>query len=260
MAQETTSFEEYDKKTYEWQVAALRLNGSAVVTNLKNMKRTFISVSLEGSNVAASLDGKLIYDKDDKRGYFCDQIDVELSIGSPYKIGIDSPQTTMGSESTSTSSQWQLDVNAGTFGPVPTTGVSGGIVIGSSFSKGLQDWKVVNTSTNDVIRHSYRMAASERAAYEQPSDLVDQTASGQFQGCPLYHVPDISVANMPLLTTGIFVSDRLQDRSRVNLQVKVTGHFVRVEKTFEFFVVDIETLRKPWTWQYSVPVTIPAAD
>ena len=63
-----------------------------------------------------------------------------------------------------------------------------------------------------------------------------------------------------LLTTGIFVSDRLQVPSRVNLQVKVTGHFVRVEKTFEFFVVDIETLRKPWTWQYSVPVSIPAAD
>lgn len=260
MAQETTSFEKYEKKYYEKQAAALRLNGSAVVTNIKSMRRTFVSVSLEGSNIAASVDGSMLYDKDDKRGYYCDQVDVELSLRAPYKVGIDSPQTTMGTESTTSSSQWQLDVNAGTFGPVPTAGVGGGLVIGSAFSKGMQDWRVVNTSTDRVIRHSYRMAASGGAAYEQPTDLVDQTAAGQFEGCPLYEVPDISVANMPLLSTAIFMSDGLQPASRVDLVATVTGHFVRIEKTFEFFVVETETIRKPWTWQYTVPVVIPEAN
>ncbi|MFE7036776.1 hypothetical protein ACFU9Y_41435 [Streptomyces sp. NPDC057621] len=261
MAQETTSFAKYEKKGYESQVAALRLNGEAVVTNIKSMKRTFLSVSLEGSNVAASIDGTMQYDKDDLRGYFCDQVDVTMSLDNPaFTLRTDSPQTTSGVSSVTSSSQFQLDVSTGTFGPVPTTGASAGLVIGTSFSRSLEDWKAVNLSTATSIKQSYRMAASEGAAYETPTDLIDMSAKGQLEGCPLFHVPDLSLANMPLMSTAIFASEKLQGPSRPNLTVTVTGHFVRIEKTFEFFVVKPDVLRKPWTWQYTFPVTVPAAD
>ncbi|WP_413755179.1 hypothetical protein [Streptomyces sp. MMBL 11-3] len=261
MAQETTSFARYDKKGYESQVAALRLNGEAVVTNIKSMKRTFLSVSLEGSNVAAGIDGTMQYDKDDLRGYYCDQVDVTMSLdSSAFTLRTDSPQTTSGVSSVTSSSQFQLDVNAGTFGPVPTTGVSTGLVIGTSFSRSLEDWKAVNLSDGKRMNQSYRMAASEGAAYETPTDLIDMSAKGQIEGCPLFHVPDLSLANMPLMSTGIFATDKILGPSTVNLTVTVTGHFVRIEKTFELFVVKPDVIRKPWTWTYKFPVTIPAAD
>jgi hypothetical protein len=260
MAQKTTSFNEYSEKPFENQHAALRLNGAATVTNLEDMKRTFISVSLSGSNIAADHRGTMTYDRKDKRGYFCDQVNVRMSLDAPgYHVGIDGPQTTVGTVSTTSSAQFQLDVNAGTFGPVPTTGVSAGIAIGSSFSASLADWRVVNNSENTFISHSYHMAASTGGLYKEPGDLVDTTPGGQFEGTPLFSVPDISISNMPLLSTGIFVSDEIE-KDDVRLRVDITGWFVWVEKTFEFFDVKIDSARQPWTWSYTYPITVPQAD
>jgi hypothetical protein len=260
VAQQTTSFNQYSEQPFENQHVALRLNGAATVTNLEQMKRTFISISLSGTNVAADHRGIMTYDRKDKRGYFCDQVDVRMSLDAPgYHIAVDGPQTTMGSVSTTSSAQLQLDVNAGTFGPVPTTGVSAGIAIGQSFTASLADWRVVNNSENTFISHSYRMAASNGGLYKEPADLVDTTPGGQLEGTPLFSVPDISISNMPLLSTGIFVSDELE-KDDVTLTVSITGWFVWVEKTFEFFDVKIDSARKPWTWEYSYRIGVPQAD
>jgi hypothetical protein len=258
MGQKDILVNDHVEQSLDAQAPSIRVNGKVTIAQYKEVPHTVLAVSMEGTNVAADHRGVLSHDEKDRRGFYLHQLDIALSVDSgDYYIESDSPVTTMGGGEMTSSAQIQLDLSAGTFGPVPTTGVSGGIVIGSSFSEVLSDFKVVNTSEGAVAQHSYRMASTkEGKAYETPRDLVDLSAAGQWQGSPLFEVPDLAKANLPLISQVIFVS-REPQFADLNLHVAMTAHLVYVEKTFEVVYVDIQPKTKLWNWSnsYKIPVS-----
>jgi len=258
MTDKTFRFNDYHSIALEKQKVGFRLNATATVTQLEEFDNTFIAVSMEGTDVAASDNGRMTWDKDDKRGFYLERVDIGISIDDPsYYVAVDSPATTMGSESTTSSSQLDLNVNAGTFGPVPTGGVAAGVAIGTSFSVSLNDWRTENNSRNAVIMHSLAMAASEGAPYESAEDLLDTSVGGQFKGTPLYKVPHISIANLPVLSSGIFVSKGKQYRDTV-LSIGVTVRLASVEKTFEVVETKLDTssAQKDFKLRYPLPISL----
>ncbi|WP_214412177.1 hypothetical protein [Sphaerisporangium fuscum] len=258
MAQKNVTFNDFQELVIDRQKAALRLNGGVTITNFKKIPNTFISVGLSGTTVAADHNGEMTYDSDDKKGYYLDRFEVNVLLDSPdYYVSTDAPTTTMGSGATTSSAQLALNLSAGTFGPVPTTGIGEGVAIGESFTANLTDWRVENHSENNAVRHVYYMAACGGGAhaYNRPEDLVDTSFEGGFKGAPLLAVPHLSIANMPLIDTGIFVS-REQQLSDVTLRIVMRAHFVYVEKTFELFVVKIDTKGRTWTYEYDVKLPV----
>ncbi|TDC38407.1 hypothetical protein [Micromonospora sp. KC213] len=259
MSDKSFPLDAYKEQPIADQVAALRLRLNATVTQLEEFRNnTFISIDFQGTDVAAGRGGKMSHDKKDKRGYYLEGVDISIRLDSPhYYVKIDGPQTTMDAATISSSSQLDLNLSLGTFGPVPTTGASTGMVIGSAFSSTIEDWRVENISDDVAIQHNYRMAAcGDGARYNQPKDLVDMSAGGQMSGAPLHEVPHISIANMPLVSSGIFVS-RSKQVSDVKLLVDATAHLAYVEKTFEVFDVKIKTKteRVTWSFVHLIPVS-----
>lgn len=238
----------------EGQTACIQLNAKVDVCSYDGIAHQFIIVSLQGTQVTATQSGSLAHNQSDLRGWFTESVDIKIDMNNKDFFRYqDSPGTTLGSESTSSSTGISISEQLGTFGPVPTTGVGGGLVIGSTFSRNLSDIKVVSTSTPTEIHHSYRMASSCGGAYEQPSDLINNTADGQFHGCPLFTLPDIVVSELPIISQGIFVSHNPKPGA-VALQIHVTQRLRKVEKTFKVFSVDCSAASMLFNQNFVFPV------
>jgi hypothetical protein len=230
------------------QTAAVRINAQVDVYDFATIPKKFISVSLAGSNVAASTSGNLGIDRDDKRGFFTESAVVSMALsGSRFAIEQDSPSTTMGQEATTSTTSIGVNVSAGTFGDTPTTNVGGGVTIGSSFSRNLTDFRVVNNSDDHRLLHRYLLAASSGGSYDEPKDLLDMSVGGQFTGACLFKLPPISVSNLPLASQAIFIADADPDETSLQLSVSVQHNLREVEKTFELFVVKVDTWTRSWT-------------
>lgn len=256
MTKENFSFNDYRKISLDSQTPAIRLNTEASVYQYKEIPHKFLAVDLQGSNIMAG--SELTYDQDDKRGWYLHEVQVSISLGAPeYVLRADSPGTTMGSSETTSSAQLSLDLTLGTFGDVPTTGASGGITIGDSYTENLTDFRVINTSDDATAAHTYRMAATKDGSrYDKPEDLVDDSTKGQLEGTPLFGVPEIAIANLPIISQAVYFT-RDTKAPDVTLAISITAKLVYVEKTFEVFVTDIKTRTK--TWREGFSYLIPAS-
>lgn len=255
MAKKSFPFNDYRTTSVAKQTPSMRLNVDVVAYQYKEIPHKFLTVNLEGSNVMA---GDLTYDADDKKGYYLHQSSVVISVDSDeYVLRKDSPGTTIGSSETTSSSQLALNLTTGTFGDVPTTGVSGGITIGTSYTENLSDFRVLNKSNDSVATHLYRMAATrDGSPYNKPEDLVDTSAKGQWEGDPLFGVPEIAISNMPIISQAIYYS-RGEKAPDVTLTVEVEATLMYVEKTFKVFEVQIDTKSVQWRqdFKWALPMS-----
>lgn len=233
------------------QTAAVRLNAQVDVYDFATIPKKFISVSLAGSNVAAATSGSLGTDRDDKRGYFTESAVVTVSLsGDRFAIEQDSPSTTMGQEATSSTTSIGVNVSAGTFGDTPTANVGGGVTIGSSFSRNLTDFRVVNNSDDSRLSHRYVLAASSGGKYDEPKDLLDLSVGGQFTGACLFKLPPIAVSNLPLASQVIFIGDAdagVDAGEEQTLSISIQHNLREIEKTFQVFAVTMDSWARSWT-------------
>ncbi|WP_326523919.1 hypothetical protein [Sphingomonas sp.] len=217
-----------------------------------------VHVSLEDSIISS---GGMLFDRNDKRGYFQDQIVVEMFLTSDgqtprsdFRRVSDGPQTVNGSGATSSSVSVSFSVsgsvNAGFFGGTPTGGGSVGASLGvtnsHSFSRNLADFKAVNTSTQTLIQHTYKMSQSSGAAYDSANDLVPKgDAIGffdAFKGIVLYNPPDLATSNLPLISQAVWqaTSNREYDET-IGVAIKVTQRVVMAEGSNNFVEVHAES-------------------
>ncbi|HSV65639.1 MAG TPA: hypothetical protein VLJ59_07010 [Mycobacteriales bacterium] len=228
------------------QTARIRINAQVDAYIFDKIPNTFVTVSLDGTSVKATDAEKLATDRDDKRGWYTEWVEVQVTLDNPdFVVRQDAPQTTMGSGAVSSTTSLSIDASAGTFGPTPTTNVGAGLTIGSSVSHNLTDFKIQNRSTDQLVKHRYKLAQTSGGAYESPGDLVNMSAAGQFQGSPLFTLPDLAITNLPVLTTVIFMSTSPQQQD-VNLSITVTHHLAQVEKTFKVFSVSVDNWWHEW--------------
>lgn len=240
----------------EGQTAQIRLSGAYNAYKVWGSKDTYVSVHLDGTAVAASSNAEMQLNRTDKKGYFTQLAEVEMSLSDPrFTLFRDAPSTTMGQASTSSSTSFNVNESLGNFGPVPVGNIGGGFSVGWSFSRNLTDFAIVNKSSPQKAFHKYRLTASKGAPYERPNDLVDVTVAGQFQGTPLYDLPDIAIANLPLISQAVFVGP--EDAGDVDLQILIRLGLCQVEKTFQLFRVEIQnwTIQRSFAHSVHVPVS-----
>jgi len=237
------------------QIAQLRGNVEVVIYEFKEIPNKFVTINLAGTTIEA---GDLEYDQDDKRGYFLSECQVDITAdGSQYFLQKDAPGTSEGAYQFTTTCQLALNITAGTFGDVPTTGIGGSIAIGQSSTQDLSDFRTINKSEGPTARHIYRMAATaDGTPYDKPEDLVDTSVKGQFEGDPLYHVPQLATANLGIPSQAIFVSHQ-PGAGDLRIHLDFDATLLYVEKTWEFAVVKVET--KTVHWRQNFSFLIPAA-
>jgi hypothetical protein len=216
----------------------IRLSAKIEPIAYKGYESKFIHVNLLDSSVAASTAGNLHEDKPNIRGWYNGGAEVNVKVLNDDVILFqDSPPTTEGSSNTTSSTSLSVNANAGLFGPVPTEGVGAGISIGESFSRNLTDFRIVNITNNNVLVHKYYLSASLGGKYTQPADLVDMSVTGQLTGDPLYKLPDIAIANLPIISQGIWYTCPGSNIHEVEVEATIKLELVLVERFWELVVV-----------------------
>jgi hypothetical protein len=243
------------------QKPRLALVYSAIIAREDLNAPVTVWVSLEGSSVNPGL--PLQDDRDDARGYFQDQVDVTMSIGTDAQPSVDyfvrtsdGPATYSGGGSVSSSVSVSVSGNlsVGFFGGTPTgnASVGGSVTETHSFSNTLADFEVANDSSlhDNLISHSYRMSKSDGAAYSEPEDLVPQQSfTGAFKGVQLYKPPPLAVNDLPILSQAIWQStDSARAMNPHRLFVRVRQRLVWVTATNKFFSIDKSHLTALSDW------------
>lgn len=213
----------------------------------------FLLVSLSGTEVKPTQDN-MEKDQTDIRGFFTEEVDVTIGFEDSLSDGLilkqDSPDTT--AQTGSVTSSISLSFNAGFFGTDLTAGA--GLSISNSISASLSDFSIINRSNNTIARHSYAMSmVQEGARYTGPGDLPDMSAAGQFQGCPLYHIPARASSNLPILSQALFWTPQELNEMR-HLLISVTHVTRKVEKTFQFFTLNVQNWKNSTVHNFEVPV------
>lgn len=232
-----------------------------------------VHVSLQDSIISS---GKMFWDADDERGFYQDQVDVEMFLSRDGTTPIDdlprasdAPETVNGSGATSSSVSISFSVsgsaNAGFFGGTPTGGVGGGASLGvsntHSFSKNLSDFKAINNTERYTIRHTYKMAESSGGAYEKAIDLVpkgDDIGFVQaFRKIKLHRPPDLAISNLPLISQAAWQATTSREYDeKIHAVIKVTQRVVHVEGTNNFTSVHSESTGRKLLFTHSEPITL----
>jgi len=245
----------YGTAKLDGQTPRIRLNAEIGAYSFSNIPYTFVAVSLKGSTVAASQFGKLVFNRPDLKGWFTEEVIVDMHLTDERAvIQQDSPPTTQGVGTVTSSTGLSINENLGTLGPIPTTGVGVGVTIGTSFSASVEDFRTVNDSSNQHVVHSYQLASTSGGAFHSPSDLVDTSGAGQFQGTPLLDPPRLSISNLPLLSQVIFLVP-LQVQSTV-LIIEIKQKLLKVEKTFQVFTTQVDSKSLTWSHQWQQPLPL----
>jgi hypothetical protein len=233
-------------KTLPKQASRLDLVCKFIVAKASATDKTSIWCSIEDTAISV---GKMLYNTKDHRGLFQDRVDVTLSLvnktGQPvqdFRRASDGPETVNGSGATSSTVSFSFSMSGtgGFFGP--KTGTGGGGVSGSfseshTFSRSLNDFKVVNGSDDHVIRHSYQMSMSKGADYSGPADLLPKFKNtgfldgidAVFTGFTLYEPPDLAVNDMRLISQCVWqAKDERTYTDDLYVLIEVAHHLVEV--------------------------------
>jgi hypothetical protein len=153
----------------------------------------------EGSFVQASPTGKMMMDTYWSKYWFTESVDVTMQdyVGSGHKAGTtliyDGPANTPTSQTLTSA----ISVAGGFSGNGPN--LSGGY--NSTDATTIVDFKLQNTTSNDIVKHRYQMAATPSGGvYNDPDDIF----SGFPVGAP-YDPPAISVDNLPLVSQAFWI-------------------------------------------------------
>ena len=199
-----------------------------------------IWVSLEDSYVSS---GPMFYRETYSRGFFQDHVTVRMRLdgaSAPQLLRVsDGPQTANGSGSTSSSVSVTFSAggNVGFFGPTPTGGANIGVAASDSksFSRNLTDFRIINTSTDHMAVHEYRMSMSGGKVYDKPVDLWPTLGVMDVYGAALgnlpsfYEPPDLATSNLPLLSQCLWQANHTRDiKDTVSVSIEIVQRVVWV--------------------------------
>jgi hypothetical protein len=175
----------------------------------------YLMVDLTDSTVNPIGNSVLMWNDSDHRGWYTESILVEMwfpGLEDRMDLLSDAPKSTEVSGSSSVSNS--LDVSSGMFGGIPLANVGAGF--SHSISMNLSDFEVTNLSTKRRpvrVKHEYRLALVEGAAYKEPADLratVGANIGGWFQNkgfMHLYDLPPRAKSSFPIISQALFRGD-----------------------------------------------------
>ena len=188
----------------------------------------------EGTRFNPIVNGSLMVNQDDRRGWFTESIRVEICFPDLPQIELhdDSPKTTEVSGSAHVSNSIDLSM----FGETPTGG--SGFSHGVSYS--LNDFQVVRKTQDNPpkVVHEYRIGMAEGVVYEGPDDLITRNPgkiiwdvfNSSSKPGRLRNPPDRAKSSFPIISQAAFHAYKAPDHA--NLKVTIDATVVMVEKTF----------------------------
>lgn len=206
----------------------------------------YLYVDTQNTRVAASKNGRLHYDQDDKRGYFLEKVEVIMELRHEDALLVsDGPATDATGGSVTSSSSWNV---SGDFsgGGSPSAGGAAGLTIGRSYSENLTDFTVVNNSSGQKAIHNYLLSATNKVdgggkmKYSNWTDLFPMDVEGQFTGVRLNEPPALAKSNIPIPSQAIWRLDG-NFNGKVTFYIKIRQVLRYCEKTFNVFWVDRDT-------------------
>ncbi|MCF1710331.1 hypothetical protein L0V05_16085 [Tabrizicola sp. J26] len=212
--------------------------------------KKFLLVSLQGSTANPLASGGLMWNRDDRRGWYNHGVIIEMEWEKATEdevwIKATGPDTTAQQGASSVTSSIDFNIGAGTFGGTPTTNASVGGSISNSWTVSLEDFAVRNLTANNKVKHVYKLHASKGGPYEEPEDLVDRSASGAFSGVfdgkapgALFKLPDRAISSMDLASQVLFET-RTGFAGKRRLFVTMELQCCWVEKTYRFVDFHVE--------------------
>ncbi|NDY90392.1 hypothetical protein [Ideonella livida] len=215
------------------------------------------AVSLQNSSLSATRGGRAYYKELGGltenyfirvRGPFLEWVTMEVwmeDMNDPVGQGPNpkfelrqcSPGTTIVSSELTSSTNWNFDLSAGTFGTSPTVNGGVGFNIGQTISAQLPGLKVTDLHDQQRMFHRYELGTlRDGHAYNSHDDLYDSGAF--FQGYPLREFTDIATSNWPLISQAIFVC-RDKTVRRMRVMARMTGNVAVAQSGFTVFRADI---------------------
>ena len=185
----------------------------------------FVLVDLSGTVVSP---GKVLFDRDDKRGYFTDRVEVRLWFEDEPRLTVRQAGPATSDEGGSASTSMSFSVSGGFFGETPTANV--GWSISSGVSQQLPDFEIqkdVGSEGRAALRHAYVLRLIEGNVYYDPIDAVDATSSGHIRRLPPKAGHDLDVFSSALFHTPTAIG------ATRRLRLQITHRVVCLEKTYQ---------------------------
>ncbi|MCB9432501.1 MAG: hypothetical protein H6668_11000 [Ardenticatenaceae bacterium] len=235
-----------DKLNNSSQIATWSFNIDFTLYHAGDPGFKYLHVDAHNTRVAASKNGRLHFDQDDKRGYFLEKAEVIMEVRHQNALLVsDGPDTDMGGGSVTSSSTWNVGGDF-SISKSPSVGGNAGLTIGRSYSETLTDFVVQNNSTGNKAIHNYLLGATSKVdgggkmKYSSWRDLFPMDAEGQLTGVRLNDVPALSKSNIPIPSQAIWRLDG-DFRGQVQFYIKIRQVLRYCEKTFNVFWVDRDT-------------------
>jgi hypothetical protein len=201
----------------------------------------YIKVAVDGTTVQP---GKLIWEKDDKRGYYTDSVLLRIwfdsqteekprSTEAKWVIAWDSPDSTPRGGSSSESKS--ISASAGFFGTTLTANYSESISSGTVQS--FPDFEIVNSTGPSgrpgVVEHAYELRLVEGSEYHNPTDLIDidyKAKTGRVRNLSSQR----ATSNLKIPSSVLFHNTNSNNSGRVKsrLSIALEQRLVAVEKSW----------------------------
>lgn len=197
------NFQEVEKG-FDGQNPTITVEIETKLQSFPGINKKFLTVSLQGTQVAASPTGKMKFDSDTERGWYTESVEILMSLAdkNPHSLTLreTSPETTSerttvaGSESSGTS------MGGGVFGGSVMGNLSFNSMSASSYAQAVPDFKLSNLSDLYHLHHVYSLSAIPQGGYTGPASLenIPSTSSAIgdfFSGKGLVHTTLKQVSN-----------------------------------------------------------------
>lgn len=199
------------------QEAIIRLLGKVTTHRYENSPYTFVTLNLAGSTIAAADKGAIALDDGVMgRYWFTEKVEVTIELTEPGEIVIlrSEPLNQNRVSQVTSSNQISINLSTGAFGATAVGQPSAGVVIGTSFTRSMQDFRIVSSTNDNRTYRLYAMEASSGGPYSTLRDLADHGPN-----LNLWHrVPDLARWDLPLCDA---VSFRTRHRNRKDRLLKI---------------------------------------
>lgn len=237
----------------------VRVNLALMLQSFHGIGNKFLSASMEGTTIAASDTGRMARDNSEHRGWFTYKAVAKMTLdwsgipkgplGSVVYIKKDAPATTTCRGSVSSNSEYSVGGNLGGMAGSPMGGINASYSTGTSFSKQISGFKIINNSDDLTMDHTYHL---DQFGGREFHDAMSLNHSTIFKH-NLYSLDnDQAISNLPIVSQCTWATRKSSFADTLFLEVTVEHWMVNI-----FAITGIEKFevqRACWTTTKQFPV------
>lgn len=271
------NFQAQAKRGFDNQIPNILVEFSTKLQSFPGINNKFLTVSMVGTQVAASLTKKMAFDSDTNRGWFTEEVEVIISLSDKnITIRATAPDTASETTSISHSSSSGFSGGIGTFNGDPTANLSFSSNSSTSYAQAVPDFKLSNLSDLNNLHHVYSLSSIPEGGYSGPFSLENKPDAGhaigdlfQFKAPQSdYHVrlkrvtdnDGRAICNLPTPSQAVFMTPNGQYKNKVSLYVAIKHKLAKVSESDGFPKDHIQAQQKIHTFCQQIEVDFSQVD